>query len=574
LPAPPARETVAASDDPLTPMEAAIAAVWRHVLQVPHVGRTDNFFDLGGHSLTAIRIVAALEDRLGRHVPIRQLFLTPTVSELAQSMEAAPVEGAAPLVRVPDRPWYPISSAQRVQWMVHQMSAGHEWHPPRVLQLDGALDRGAFDAALQGLVDRHDALRTSFAERDGDVVQIVQDRFEMLCAFEDLSGLPPDDRAARVRALLQAESKRPIDLTRLPLLDVRLVRLEPLRHLLLLLLPHIVTDGWTEGILVADFAELYSAHRAGRAASLPPLELRYVDVSSREQEWLGTPPLQSQKAYWLERFSGHVPDLRLPADPVSGERGDRRAAFATALVDDETIAALRQTAKTHGATMFVALLSAFEVLLSRLSGQSDLVVGTTVAARGRPELERVAGVFANTLPLRTTLAGNPRFAEILRRVGETTLAGLANQDYPFHGWIDELRRRRGQPDLRLFSAFFVVHEEAFGPEFEGLAARWFGTDAFGNALDARALKWDQRQQVAFAANDTGRGWRVTILGDSSELSEVSLEHMLEQWIAIVRQVAANPELRLADVDLPAGPGGAPAYATVALDRDEIDHLFA
>jgi non-ribosomal peptide synthetase component F len=198
-------------------------------------------------------------------------------------------------------------------------------------------------------------------------------------------------------------------------------------------------------------------------------------------------------------------------------------------------------------------------------------VATTVAGRS-PELERVAGVFANVLPLRTSLGGNPTFAEILRRVSETTRAGLANQDYPLVLWVEELARRRGEYGLQLSSGFFTVHEEAFAPSFEGLSARWFTTNVFGTTPEARGLPWNDRQQIAFAASETGRGWRVELLGDSAAFAETSLERMLGQWIAIVRQVAGEPQRRLDDIDLLACDGA--TYGTAALDRDEIEHLFA
>jgi non-ribosomal peptide synthetase component F len=188
----------------------------------------------------------------------------------------------------------------------------------------------------------------------------------------------------------------------------------------------------------------------------------------------------------------------------------------------------------------------------------------------------MAGLSANMLPLRTSLAGNPRFVEILQRVSETTLAALSRQEYPYQLWIDELRRRRAEPDLRLFSAFFVVHEEAFSLTFDGLTARWFGSDAYGNTFDSRSLQWDQRQQIAFAANDTGRGWRIALLGSPSLFDEEALQHLLTQWVAIVRQAIADPERRLADIELPAREGVAalPVDSAVALERDELDHLFA
>jgi non-ribosomal peptide synthetase component F len=177
------------------------------------------------------------------------------------------------------------------------------------------------------------------------------------------------------------------------------------------------------------------------------------------------------------------------------------------------------------------------------------------------------------LPLRTSLGGNPAFAEILDRVSSTTVGALTHQDYPFHRWIAELRRPT--QGARLFSALFVVHEEAFVPAFDGLSAHWFSTEAFGTSLFSRSLPW-YPDSVAFYANDTGSGWNVTILGDSNAFADTALEHMLEQWRALVQQVLADPSRRLGDLDLPPRAGSAPAarFATLALDRDEIDQLFA
>jgi amino acid adenylation domain-containing protein/non-ribosomal peptide synthase protein (TIGR01720 family) len=571
LPMPPSFDVVPdAAERLLTPLESKVAAVWQSVLQAPRVRLRDTFFDLGGHSLTAIRIVAALKQSLGFHVPIWQLFQTPVFEEFVEAIRVAPPEVAPPIEPVGVRPWYPISSAQRAQWMVQQLSTGPKSHPPRILQLDGDLVPDALVGALHDLVERHGVLRTTFEQRDGDVVQIEHPGAKAAVVVDDLSELAPAARASKIRDTLKADTRRGFDLSRLPLFEARIVRVEPTRHLLVLRLPHIISDGWTEGVLVAELGELYSARCAARAPAIERSQLRYVDVAAREQEWLASSALQSQKSYWLKRFSSEIPVLRLPASSAGAE--GREVAYATTLIDSGTIAAVRETAATRSATLFVALLTAFKILLSRLSGQSDVVVGTTVAGRSRPELEHVAGVFANLLALRTSVGGNPSVGEVLARVGKSTLEAMARQDYPFQLWISELRRARAQQDLRLFSAFFIMHEEAFSPAFEGLKVTWFGTDAFGNTLDPRALQWDDRQQIALAVNDAGEGWRVTMLGNPATFSNASLEGLLAIYADIVSQMGRDLSTPLQSVEVP--KPASVAGATVALDVDELDRLFA
>jgi acyl carrier protein len=534
---------------PQTELETAIARVWEEVLRVDRVGIHDNFFDLGGHSLHAIRIVANLKGKLGLEIPIRQLFLTPTVAQLADLATDPETSGPAPIPRLADRPHYPLSLGQEVQWFAYQMSLGKEgwWRPCGVLRMKGNLDRHALRLALQALVDRHEALRTSFVDVDGEPVQVIHDAAEVVCSETDLSAFDPIERPRRFGELLEEEMATPIDYSAPSLLRCHLVGLEG-EHRLLIQLPHIVSDGWTTGVLVSELARLYNAIRGGRPVSLPPLPVRYVDFAAWQKERLRTPGLLAERDFWLAHFKNDVPRLGLPVE--RGHRGEleNRALLVTSTIGRELVDRLRHTAASHGTTLFVALLAACQVLLARVCDQTDLIIGTPVAGRNHPDLDRVIGPFINPLALRTSLSGNPSFVELLGRARQTVLEALAHQEYPFESWLQELRHACGRLDLKLYTVLFFVQEKLVAPSFDGLET--IVEPPLGRSdVESHSPRLLEGQPLSFEAVETGEGWRLITIGDSSLFAHAALDRLLGQWQRILEQVSQNPDLRLDQIDL-------------------------
>src|SRR5579872_366906 len=458
---------------PRTEMEKAIADVWQEVLGVKRVGLHDDFFTLGGHSLNATRIVLNLRSRLSHGVSIRQLFLNPTVAELAAALngEAAQSPVAEVIPRLPEQSAYLLSPAQKPMWLtLHGVleKEVHGWGFPQIVRMPGEMDRVVLHAALQALIERHDLLRSSFVEIASEPGYVVHKDVEIACPFHDLSSLPDTSQQQRFHQLL-AEQLAATMKNQPPLLRAQLVRFNTHSYAFVMQLPHIISDMWTERILVEDLAEIYTSLIEERKPKLPALAVRYADYASWHNQRVNSAALQAHKSYWLERFQDDFPVLQWPQ---SGSPETRET-----LVHDRVLhlpkglmAQLRKLANDEGTTLFVAVLAAFTALLVRITGSLDVVIGTAVSGRTHPDLERVAGLFMNPLALRSTLSGDPTFLEVLELVRHTVLDALVHQDCPFQDWLRELRKQRGRNDLYPYSVVLFVEEATRDLRFAGVEA--------------------------------------------------------------------------------------------------------
>ncbi|WP_163230237.1 non-ribosomal peptide synthetase [Caulobacter rhizosphaerae] len=481
LPAPEERpELIGDYVVPSTPLEEALAAIWAETLRLDRVGAQDNFFDLGGHSLLATQVVSRVREALQVELPVRAFFEAPTVRQLAQRVEVAQKEqeglSRPPLTRQARPERLPLSFAQERLWFLEQLGVGTSYTMPNFLRLEGPLDVGALEASLGALVARHEPLRTRFAVRDGEPVQVIDPPGPFELTVRDLGGLEADAREAKAQALQQAEIERPFDLERGPLFRAELLRLGPQDHVLLMSMHHILSDGWSLlGIIPRELGALYEAFLEGRPSPLAPLEVQYADYALWQRQWLRDEALERQLAYWRERLAGAPPVLELPTDrprpPVESFRGAALPFTLPGTLSE----GVRELARREGVTPFMVFLAAFQVLVSRWSGQTDVVVGSAIAGRDRRELEPLVGFFVNTLALRTDLSGDPSFRTLLGRVKETTLGAYAHQDLPFEKLVAELAPERDlgrHPLVQVVVALHNVPEE--GLRLEGLTLKRAG----------------------------------------------------------------------------------------------------
>ncbi|HZX29429.1 MAG TPA: amino acid adenylation domain-containing protein, partial [Telluria sp.] len=317
LPAPDLSALVRAYEAPKGAVETAVAAIWQELLGVDRIGRNDNFFELGGHSLLATRMVSRLRQTLGREVALRDLFEHPLLHAFAQCAAQAPGAGLLPVAPVPRMDGMPLSLAQQRLWFLQQLdaAAGAAYHLPAALRLEGALDRWALESALSALVDRHEALRTTFAQEAGEPVQRIHPagaEFDLPC--DDLSAYPAPERAEHAERLQREEATAPFDLTRRPLIRARLLRLGALEHILLLTQHHIVSDGWSIGVMVRELSALYAAFSQGERSPLAPLAVQYADYAVWQRTWLQGAALESQLGFWRGHLAGAPALLELPLD--------------------------------------------------------------------------------------------------------------------------------------------------------------------------------------------------------------------------------------------------------------------
>ncbi|MES2936867.1 MAG: non-ribosomal peptide synthase/polyketide synthase [Pseudomonadota bacterium] len=445
---------------PGTPTERALAAIWAGVLQVDSVGLHDNFFELGGHSLLATRVVSQIATALGRDVPLRELFHKPRLGELAASLDSEPAAAALAPIGVAARTagGLPLSYAQQRLWFLDNYEAGSAaYNMGAALRLRGrgmtlALLRGVFNA----LVTRHEALRTVFREVDGEARQVILQQLQLPIRYEDLSGLPEDVRQGRATQLLEQEAGKPFALGQGPLLRVGLLKLGDEEHILLLTMHHIVSDGWSMGVLVDEVAQIYRAHGEGHEADLPPLSIQYADYAVWQRERLQGDVLQEQLGYWREQLAGAPALLELPTDRPRPALQSHRGAVHGFELPVELTVKLNQLAQARGATLFMLLQSAFAVLLHRLSGQDDICVGTPIAGRNRAELEGLIGFFVNTLVLRNRIDPRASFDALLEQSKEVALAAYAHQEVPFEQLVEHLNPPRSQGYTPLFQVMFML----------------------------------------------------------------------------------------------------------------------
>ncbi|MEO7330221.1 MAG: amino acid adenylation domain-containing protein, partial [Minicystis sp.] len=431
-------EREGAEVEPRGPVEQGIAAIFAEVLGLARVGAHEGFFALGGHSLLGTRAVARIRSAFGVDLPLSALFESPTPAALAEHI-AAMQGGASGLPLVPidraDRSIdLPLSFAQERLWFLDQLEPGDTAYVIALaLRLEGRLDRAALERALQEILVRHEVLRSTFATLDGKPRQHIHATPLLTLTAEDLGSSP-------LEALLreaESERRRPFDLARGPLFRARLLRLGEEDHALLLSMHHIVSDGWSNAVLLRELWALYEAFHRGEASPLAALQIQYLDYAAHQRRWLAGAALDPELAYWKEALRGAPSALDLPLDHPRPAVPSSRGAQRPISLSPTLAAAVIELSRREGTTPFMTLLAAFYALLHRLTGQSDLVVGTPIANRGLRETEGLIGLFVNTLVLRAELSSALSFTELLSRVKAICLGAYAHQDLPFERLVDE-----------------------------------------------------------------------------------------------------------------------------------------
>ncbi|HKG15027.1 MAG TPA: amino acid adenylation domain-containing protein [Pyrinomonadaceae bacterium] len=497
------RRALPAPDDYLRPREnlyvaprdeteEALAAIIRDVLGVERVGVYDDFFDLGGHSLLATQVITRVRDTLRVELPLKRFFEHPSVAELAASVgplsRAGLVEDAPPVVPVPRDAALPLSFAQQRLWFLDQLEPGNAiYNLPTALRLRGSLDAEALRRTLNEIVRRHESLRTVFREERGEPVQVIVPEQSVEMPVLNLAGLPEAEREAEAERLSRAEAQKGFDLSRGPLLRATLLRLSAEDHLLLFTMHHIISDGWSVGVLVREAAALYEAYVLGAESPLPELQVQYADYAVWQREWLRGAALDEQLAYWKKQLDGAPALTEFPADHPRPSALTFRGAALNFELPAQLTEELRALGRREGVTLYMILLAAFQTLLSRHTGRQDIVVGSPIANRRRREIEPLIGFFVNTLVMRTDLSGDPSFRQLLGRVREVTLGAYAHQDIPFEMLVEELQPERSLGFTPLFQMMFVL-QNAPGDELRlpglalGRADVWSGTTHFDLTL--------------------------------------------------------------------------------------------
>jgi amino acid adenylation domain-containing protein len=415
---------------------------------------------LGLDSMASVEMTGEIEKVLGVSLPMEALLQGPSTAELARTLIARRRESSTPRLTIARRTpgvELPLSFAQQRLWFLDQLEPGNAFYNiPTALRLEGALDVAALERSFATLLQRHESLRTTVRTVDGRAFQAVAPEAGLPLPLVDLSALPEPERQEETRRLLAEEARRPFDLARGPLLRVTLLRLGEREHLLLATMHHILSDGWSMGVLVRELAQVYEALQAGKSPALPELPIQYADYALWLRGWMQGEVLEKQLSWWKQHLAGASPVLELPTDRPRPAVQTYRGAKQALHLPRELAEALEALSLREGVTPFMALLAAFKVLLHRCSGQSDLSVGTPIAGRERPETHGLIGLFVNTLVLRTNLEAEPTFRELLQRVRQGALGAYAHQDVPFEKLVDVLQPVRDLSRTPLFQVMFVL----------------------------------------------------------------------------------------------------------------------
>ncbi|WP_263369219.1 non-ribosomal peptide synthetase, partial [Edaphobacter dinghuensis] len=468
LPAPDSEAYASRSyESPYGETEIALAKIWSELLHIDRIGRNDNFFHLGGHSLLAVRLLSRLGQRFHAQFPLSALFASPTLAQMGDVIiercshstpdQLPPIEPHSPDKHPP------LSYAQQRLWFLSQLEGVSAiYHIPAAFRLRGHLDTNALRSSLDTIFTRHASLRSIFLTVGGrpDVGFLPEGMGFPFLDF-DLRNVP--DGKQQLEGLFREQTGTPFDLSVGPLLRACLVRLGDEEHVLILVQHHIVSDGWSMGLLVNELSILYSAYLRGEPNPLPPLEIQYPDYAAWQRKWLAGERLEAQADYWKRTLADAPPLLDLPTDRPRPAQQSFAGALVPVRIDAELTRELKAFSEKHNVTLFMTLLAAWAAVLSRLSGQDDVVIGTPVANRRHVQVESLIGFFVNTLALRIDLGGEPTVEELLRRIRTTTLDAQDHQDLPFEQVVEIVNPPRRLDSTPLFQVMFVWQNEQHNP---------------------------------------------------------------------------------------------------------------
>ncbi|MEL6454603.1 MAG: amino acid adenylation domain-containing protein [Cyanobacteria bacterium J06623_5] len=527
---------------PRTPVEQQIAEIWAEVLAIEQVGIHDNFFELGGHSLLAIQVMARLSQRLDREIPLNILFTTSTLEALAE--RCADIETMrSPLIRAERTQPIPLSFAQQRIWFLQQLEPDNSTYKiARSLRLRGPLHQDALQQAFTTILSRHEALRTNFVSVDGLPRQVVSPPSDFPLAFVDLSASARKNNAqpeSLLKSLLKQESHRPFDLSSDLMLRATLFRLKEDEHILQIVMHHIASDGWSIGIFRRELSALYTAYATGEAAPVSELPIQYIDFSEWQRQWLSGEVLKTQIDYWKNQLKDAPPLLALPTDYPRPSQPSHRGAKLAFTLPKKLTGELKALAQQANATLFMTLLSAFNTLLFRYTQQSDISVGSPIANRPQPELERLIGLFLNTLVLRTKLSDELTFEQLLSRVKKVSLEAYAHQDLPFEQLLETLKPERDMSYSPWFQVMFILQSASrSAPEMAGLEVQT-------QKGEGTTAKFD----LTLTMREGPDGLRGTFEYSLDLFKPETIERMVGHFQTLLASIVATPALPIAQLPL-------------------------
>ena len=525
---------------PWTPVEEIVVGIFEEILKLGGIGRYDNFFELGGHSLLATQVISRVRNMFGVELGVGSIFEDATARGLANRVEAAMKAGktdqAPPLVRAEGKGSLPLSFAQQRLWFLDQLAPNNPFYNvPGAIRIEGRLDLEALERSANEIIRRHEVLRTRFEVEEGTPVQVINQWEPRRLELEDLTSLTSEEREQEVGRIAREEAGTLFDLSRGPLLRLKVLKLGVEEHVTLITMHHIVSDAWSMGILVREIGTLYQAYTAGEPSPLDELPLQYADFAVWQRAWLQGKALAAELDYWRKQLAG-MEDLALPTDHPRPAAPSYRGASRQFMIDREVAQKLRALSQREGVTLFMALLGSFDVVMSRYSGQEDVALGTDIANRNRAEIEGVIGFFVNQLVMRVEVRGMESFSELLKRVREVCLGAYAHQDVPFEKLVEELDPERNLGRSPLFQAKLILQNAPRERlELEGLRLSSLGSEL-------EAAKIDLTMEITGAGTEEGRGLLGAVTYSRDLFEEETIERLIGHYLNVLKGVVRGVDL--------------------------------
>jgi amino acid adenylation domain-containing protein len=564
LPAPGSERPVDADfAAPRNPIEEVLAGIFGEVLKLDRVGIHDDFFVLGGHSLLVAQVSTRVRQALHTELPIVEIFRNPTVAQLAERVQSGGVGGGGvgavvpdlpPIERVPrdGRP-IPLSFPQERVWFLDQLTPGGNiaYNFQVTLYFEGPLHVPVLEQAFTELVRRHEVLRTSFPTVNGRPGQVIHPPMPVRFPFIDLRDLPKEEREAAAERIVAETLAVPFDISRLPLIRWRLIQLDDDLHVLVQVEHHFIHDGWSYAVLLREIKALYSAYLRGEPSPLAELPVQYADFATWQRGWLEGEPMKRLLGFWTERLAGHPAPTEIPTDRPRPARATFRGDVQMFEIPSELYMELRQLSRRQGFTLFMTMLAGFYSILSRYSGQEDLMIGASNANRRAREIEGMIGMVVNTLILRGDLSGQPTFRDIQERVRNLTLDVYGHQDMPFERLVQELRPERQLGRNPLFQIMYNFHDAAVPDlEFGGLRVvrRVRGNRSAKVDLNVIVVPRGE-QRVGMEERDEDR--RAVLHWEyNTDLFDLgTMQRLSRHYMNLLAGAARDPNTRLADLPL-------------------------
>jgi len=529
---------------PRSPIEEILAEIWQHVLGQEQIGIHDNFFDLGGHSLLATQVISRIRNLLQKEISVITLFKLATIADMAEHIESLGKEGtgpALPIIKpVMKNDILPLSFAQQRLWFLDQLEPNSAFYNiPAAWYLTGILDIKALKKSMHHIIERHGTLRTCFPKSAGVAAQGFVRKGNLKLTTLNLKQLSNKTQHDHAREIVTKEAGKPFDLETGPLFRYTLLRLNPSSHILILNMHHIISDGWSMSILFKELTTCYRAYLKNETPQLPELTIQYRDFSLWQKEWFQGGVMDSQLSYWKNKLAGSPSILELPTDRPRPAVQTHHGATELFSLQTDLSRSLKSLSTEQGCTLFMTLLTSFNILLYRYTGLTDILMGSPIAGRNREEIEYLIGFFVNTLVLRSDLSGNPMFPDLLKQIKETSLEAYANQDLPFEKLVEELQPVRSLSHHPLFQVMFVFQNMPHHPlSLPDLKIEPFKQDSYTAKFDLTLSLKEEGDKILGAFN-----YNSTLFNAST------IKQLITHFKTLLAHITEEPKQKISSISL-------------------------